>query len=58
MSDKRIERIKKLLALAKSSNEHEAANALRLAQKLMKELERVDLCCSLFNQPTLVATSC
>lgn len=39
MSDKRIERIKKLLALAKSSNEHEAANALRLAQKLMKELE-------------------
>lgn len=39
MSEKRIDLIKKLLALAKSSNEHEAANALRMAQKLMRELE-------------------
>ncbi|MBZ9612182.1 DUF2786 domain-containing protein [Rheinheimera maricola] len=32
-----LDKIKKLLALAKSSNEHEAANALRRAQKLMQE---------------------
>jgi len=32
-----LDKIKKLLALAKSSNEHEAAAALRRAQKLMQE---------------------
>ncbi len=32
-----IEKIKKCLALAKSSNEHEAANALRQAQNLMQK---------------------
>ncbi|MGB7996553.1 MAG: DUF2786 domain-containing protein [Photobacterium halotolerans] len=38
--DKRIlERIKKCLALAKSSNEHEAAEALRRAQTLMREYD-------------------
>lgn len=38
MSDKKIlNKIKKLLALAKSTNPHEAANALRMAQKLMQE---------------------
>lgn len=36
-NDKVLQKIKKLLALAKSSNEHEAANALRMAQKLMQE---------------------
>lgn len=36
--DKTLQKIKKLLALAKSSNQHEAANALRIAQKLMREL--------------------
>lgn len=35
--NKVLAKIKKLLALAKSGNEHEAANALRLAQKLMQE---------------------
>jgi len=34
--DKIIEKIKKCLALAKSSNEHEAAAALRQAHKLMR----------------------
>lgn len=34
--DKIIAKVKKCLALAKSSNEHEAANALRQAQKLMQ----------------------
>jgi len=34
--DKIIEKVKKCLALAKSSNEHEAAAALRQAQKLMQ----------------------
>lgn len=34
--DKIIAKIKKCLALAKSNNEHEAANALRQAQKLMQ----------------------
>lgn len=37
-NDKTLQKIKKLLALAKSSNQHEAANALRIAQKLMREL--------------------
>ena len=37
MDEKILSKIKKLLALAKSGNEHEAANALRLAQKLMQE---------------------
>ncbi|WP_033965068.1 DUF2786 domain-containing protein [Pseudomonas aeruginosa] len=34
--DKIIAKVRKCLALAKSSNEHEAANALRQAQKLMQ----------------------
>jgi hypothetical protein len=34
--DKIIDKVKKCLALAKSSNEHEAAAALRQAQKLMQ----------------------
>lgn len=37
MSDKILEKIKKLLRLAKSSNPHEAALALSRAQKLMQE---------------------
>ncbi|WP_027670057.1 DUF2786 domain-containing protein [Rheinheimera baltica] len=37
MDERILSKIKKLLALAKSGNEHEAANALRLAQKLMQE---------------------
>ena len=37
MDDKILRRIKKCLALAKSSNPHEAAAALRQAQKLMKK---------------------
>ncbi|WP_102797343.1 DUF2786 domain-containing protein [Bowmanella denitrificans] len=36
-SDKIIDKIKKLLALAKSSNPHEAAAALSRAQKLMQQ---------------------
>lgn len=45
MSEKILSKIKKLLALAKSNNPHEAANALRLAQKLMQEnrLNQVDV---------------
>jgi len=40
MSEKALDKIKKLLALAKStSSEHEAANALRMAQKLMREYQ-------------------
>lgn len=38
--DKIIAKVKKCLALAKSSNEHEAATALRQAQKLMQETSR------------------
>lgn len=34
-----IEKITKLLALTSSSNEHEAANAMRLAQKLMLQYD-------------------
>jgi hypothetical protein len=44
--DKRIlDKIKKLMNLASSSNEHEAANALRMAQKLMQEhqVDQVDV---------------
>lgn len=37
MSNKVLEKIKKLLRLAKSSNQHEAALALSRAQKLMQE---------------------
>ncbi|GEA12710.1 DUF2786 domain-containing protein [Alteromonas sp. KUL49] len=37
MSDKILIRIKKLLAMAKSGNPHEAANALSRAQKLMQQ---------------------
>ena len=37
MNERILSKIKKLMALAKSGNEHEAANALRLAQKLMQE---------------------
>ncbi|MCX2788370.1 DUF2786 domain-containing protein [Vibrio sp. Sgm 5] len=37
MSNKDIDRIKKLLRLAKSSNEHEAAAAMSRAQSLMKQ---------------------
>ena len=36
---KALEKIKKCLALAKSSNEHEAAQALKQAQALMREFE-------------------
>lgn len=36
-NEKILRRIKKCLALSKSSNPHEAATAVRLAQKLMKE---------------------
>lgn len=38
MNNKQIEKIKKLLKLSKSANEHEAALALSRAQTLMKEL--------------------
>jgi len=41
--DKIIEKIKKCLRLAKSSNEHEAAAALRQAQKLMRAYGLSDL---------------
>lgn len=41
--DKIIDKIKKCLALAKSSNEHEAAAALRQAQKLMQAHGITDL---------------
>jgi len=41
--DKIIEKIKKCLRLAKSSNEHEAAAALRQAQKLMQAYGLSDL---------------
>lgn len=43
--DKALARIKKCLALAKSSNEHEAAAALRQAQALMREhgFDRTDV---------------
>ncbi|MDA3978460.1 DUF2786 domain-containing protein [Gallibacterium sp. AGMB14963] len=37
MSDKILKKIKKLLALSKSTNPHEAAKALEMAQKLMAE---------------------
>ena len=37
MTDKIIDKIKKCLALASSANEHEAAVALRQAQKLMEQ---------------------
>ncbi|WP_306602511.1 DUF2786 domain-containing protein [Azonexus sp.] len=40
---KAIEKIKKCLALSKSANEHEAAAALRHAQKLMAEFKVADL---------------
>lgn len=46
MSEKRkniIEKIKKCLELAKSGNEHEAATALRQAQKLMQAHDITDL---------------
>ena len=46
MEDERksiIEKIKKCLELAKSSNEHEAATALRQAQKLMQAYDISDL---------------
>ena len=36
MSEKILDKIKKCLALASSANEHEAAAALRQAQKLMQ----------------------
>lgn len=40
MNEKALDKIKKLLALAKStSSEHEAANALRKAQALMREYQ-------------------
>ena len=43
MNDKKlISKIKKLMALSKSSNEHEAALALARAQKLMQENALVD----------------
>ena len=35
--DKLLRKIKKLLALSKSTNPHEAASALAMAQKLMTE---------------------
>lgn len=35
--NKAIEKIKKCLALGKSANEHEAAQALKQAQALMRE---------------------
>lgn len=35
--DKLLRKIKKLLALSKSNNPHEAASALAMAQKLMAE---------------------
>ena len=35
--DKLLRKIKKLLALSKSTNPHEAASALAMAQKLMAE---------------------
>lgn len=41
--EKIIDKIKKCLALAKSSNEHEAATALRQAQKLMQLHSITDL---------------
>ena len=41
--DKIIAKVKKCLALAKSSNEHEAANALRQAQKLMHGISDLDV---------------
>lgn len=37
--DEAILKIKKCLALSKSSNENEAATALRMAQSLMKEFQ-------------------
>ena len=37
MSEKILDKIKKCLALASSANEHEAAAALRQAQKLMAQ---------------------
>lgn len=40
-TEKIIDKIKKCLALSKSSNPHEAANALRQAQKLM-EMHNID----------------
>lgn len=36
---KMMERLKKLLSLSRSANEHEAAAALGKAQELMRELE-------------------
>lgn len=37
-----LKKVKKCLALAKSSNEHEAATALRQAQALMREYQLTD----------------
>lgn len=37
MSERILQKIKKLMALGKSANQHEAANALRMAQKMMAE---------------------
>ncbi|MBP4133545.1 DUF2786 domain-containing protein [Gallibacterium anatis] len=44
-SDKILKKIKKLLALSKSTNPHEAAKALEMAQKLMSEhqIDYVDI---------------
>ncbi|MEH8130585.1 DUF2786 domain-containing protein [Gallibacterium anatis] len=45
MSDKILKKVKKLLALSKSTNPHEAAKALEMAQKLMSEhqIDYVDI---------------
>ncbi|QQX82684.1 DUF2786 domain-containing protein (plasmid) [Shewanella sp. KX20019] len=37
MNDKALDKVKKCLELAKSTNEHEAAQAIAMAQKLMKK---------------------
>lgn len=43
MDERILDKIKKLLALAKStSNEHEAANAMRKVQALMREHQLTD----------------
>lgn len=51
MKDKLLKKIKKLMALSQSSNPHEAAKALELAQKLMVEndLNQSDVLFSEYN---------